>query len=72
MVFGKVFEVEEKVVDFIRLYWSFFREFEDVYIGVRYELWCYYCEDVEEFMEFVREVRDFVEGLVDEFERKSY
>ncbi|BAD84410.1 hypothetical protein, conserved, DUF712 family [Thermococcus kodakarensis KOD1] len=69
---GKALEAEEKVADFIRSHRSLLRELEDAYIGARYEPRRYYREDAEELMEFVREVRDFVEGLADEFERKSH
>lgn len=69
---GKVLKAEEKVADFIRSHRSLLRELEDAYIGTRYEPRLYYREDAEELMEFVREVVDFVEGLADEFERKSH
>lgn len=68
---GKVLEAEDKVADFIRSHRSLLRELEDAYIGTRYEPRRYYREDAEELMEFVGEVMDFVEGLADEFERKS-
>jgi HEPN domain-containing protein len=68
---GKALEVEDRVADFVRSHRSLLRELEDAYIGTRYEPRRYYREDAEELIEFVREVMDFVEGLADEFERKS-
>ncbi|MDK2915080.1 MAG: hypothetical protein PWQ79_1995 [Thermococcaceae archaeon] len=68
---GKVLEAEDKVAGFIRSHRSLLRELEDAYVGARYEPRRYYLGDAEELMGFVREVMDFVEGLANEFERKS-
>ncbi|MBP1912576.1 HEPN domain-containing protein [Thermococcus stetteri] len=68
---GKALEAEESVAGFIRSHRSLLRELEDAYIGARYEPRRYYREDAEELIEFVGEIFDFVEGLADDFERKS-
>ncbi|CAB50261.1 HEPN domain-containing protein [Pyrococcus abyssi] len=68
---GKVFEMEEKVVEFIRSNRLLLRELEDAYIDARYEPRKYSREDAEELIEFANKVMAFVEGLVNEFERRT-
>ncbi|WP_297521242.1 HEPN domain-containing protein [Thermococcus sp.] len=68
---GQVFEAEGSIEEFIRDNRRLLRELEDAYIGTRYEARVYYREDAEELIGFVTRVMDFVEGLADEFERRT-
>jgi len=68
---GDALGVENAVVEFIRGNRGLLRELEDAYTGARYEPKMYYREDAEDLMGFVLDVMDFVEGLVDAFERGS-
>jgi len=68
---GDALGAEDEIAGFIRQNRGPLRELEDAYIKARYEPRIYYREDAEDLMEFALKVRDFVEGLVDAFERRS-
>ncbi|QDA31821.1 HEPN domain-containing protein [Thermococcus indicus] len=68
---GDALGSEDKVAEFVRQNRGLLRELEDAYIKARYEPRRYYLEDAEDLMGFAQKVRDFVEGLVDAFERRS-
>ncbi|NJE10812.1 HEPN domain-containing protein [Thermococcus sp. MAR1] len=67
---GDALEAEDRIVEFIRQNRGLLRELEDAYTKARYEPRIYYREDAQELMEFALKVWDFVEGLVDAFERR--
>ncbi|GAB6134777.1 HEPN domain-containing protein [Thermococcus prieurii] len=68
---GDALGAEDEVAEFVRQNRRILRELEEAYTGARYEPRAYHREDAEELMGFVLEVMDFVEGLVDAFERGS-
>lgn len=68
---GDALGAEDEVAEFVRQNRSLLRELEDAYIKARYEPRMYYREDAEDLIDFALTVRDFVEGLVDAFERRS-
>jgi len=70
MSVGKVFEMEERVAEFIKSNRIMLRELEDAYIDARYEPKLYSRKDAEDIIYFVKQVMTFVEELEDEFERK--
>ncbi|CAD5244755.1 HEPN domain-containing protein [Thermococcus camini] len=67
---GDALEAEDEIAEFIRQNRGPLRELEDAYTKARYEPRIYYREDAQDLMEFALKVRDFVEGLVDAFERR--
>ena len=68
---GEALGAEDEVVEFVRQNRGLLRELEEAYTGARYEPRIYCEEDARDLMEFVLKVMDFVEGLVDAFERRS-